>query len=605
MSSAATNPLFSSLDNIPNKQLGENGHVEYSWSHKPEELLTQIYFQLVRAKSQSETLDIRNKVDEVLQYSKREMSHDSPDYKTYQRVLINLYKMVGHTRDIEYKGERQLAYAQVWVWYKYYPELAFHLVRSFVHYIEDDDSNNSSKHQYGSWNDIKYMCDAVKVLNNNDEHHPLIDYAVTLLVEQLQKDIRTPDGNPISLAARHSPREKSSRYGWVFKRVAREMFPYRSTAVTSSSATEADKKSWMNLRKEVLSPLNRRLDTPQIKMAHGKKGEGRWDEIDFNTITSKTMRLYSKAWQNKTKTGDVRTCEDHRVACANNFTQHISAAVSGDVTKKVRGKRCNTYELVKDASEARDPACLGSATIETDRINLQWASNSENNKGLGNMIAIADVSGSMTVDNSIPLYNAVGLALRISEKASPAFRDRVLTFSSSPTWINLSDCKTFCEKVAKVSESTWSMTTDLHKAFRLILDGILESNMAPVDVENMILCVFSDMQFKSGSCHSDFDTMHKEVQKMFSTAGLESKYNKPYSVPHLVWWNLRMTTGFPTLSSTKNCSMLSGYNASLLNTFESKGVEALKDYTPCKMIYDILDEERYNMLDRKFTDIVL
>ena len=91
---------------------------------------------------------------------------------------------------------------------------------------------------------------------------------------------------------------------------------------------------------------------------------------------------------------------------------------------------------------------------------------------------------------------------------------------------------------------------------------------------------------------------------MFSTAGLESKYNKPYKVPHLVWWNLRMTTGFPTLSSTENCSMLSGYNASLLNAFESKGVDTLKDYTPCKMIYDILDEERYNMLDRKFTDIV-
>ena len=119
-SAASANPLFTSLDNIPNKQLGENGHVEYSWSHKPEELLTQIYFQLVRAKSQDETVDIRNKVDELLRYGKMATaSHSSPEYETYQRVLRYLYKMVGHTRDIEYKGERQLAYAQVWVWYMF------------------------------------------------------------------------------------------------------------------------------------------------------------------------------------------------------------------------------------------------------------------------------------------------------------------------------------------------------------------------------------------------------------------------------------------------------------------------------------------------------
>ena len=61
MSSPQQNPLFSALDIHTPKQLGENGHVEYTWSHNESELINQLYFQLVRAKTQSDTKDIREK----------------------------------------------------------------------------------------------------------------------------------------------------------------------------------------------------------------------------------------------------------------------------------------------------------------------------------------------------------------------------------------------------------------------------------------------------------------------------------------------------------------------------------------------------------------
>ena len=104
------------------------------------------------------------------------------------------------------------------------------------------------------------------------------------------------------------------------------------------------------------------------------------------------------------------------------------------------------------------------------------------------------------------------------------------------------------------------------------------------------------MQINSGGSFGD--TIMETVIKMFHDAGMASKYAAPYPTPHLVWWNLRKTTGFPTLSTMKNTTMLSGYNAALLNAFEGKGVEALKEYTPAKMIHDILSTERYKMLDR-------
>ena len=98
-------------------------------------------------------------------------------------------------------------------------------------------------------------------------------------------------------------------------------------------------------------------------------------------------------------------------------------------------------ELTKDACFVKL-----SETAEVDRINLQWESNKDNNKGLGNIIACVDTSGSMDCDDGLPIYNAVGLGIRCSEVTHDAFKHRVLTFSTRPQWITMHDKATFVEK---------------------------------------------------------------------------------------------------------------------------------------------------------------
>ena len=46
--------------------------------------------------------------------------------------------------------------------------------------------------------------------------------------------------------------------------------------------------------------------------------------------------------------------------------------------------------------------------------------------------------------------------------------------------------------------------------------------------------------------------------------------------------------------------MISGYSAAVLKSFEGKGIEALKEYTPEKMFVDMLEHERLACLDAKF-----
>ena len=103
----------------------------------------------------------------------------------------------------------------------------------------------------------------------------------------------------------------------------------------------------------------------------------------------------------------------------------------------------NTYELVKDAMQTSN-----TNKTEVDRINLQWEESGKKVKdNLGNIIAMADTSASMTSDECLPFYNSIGLSIRVSEKSSPAFQNRVLQFSTNANWFNFEGYNTFYEKV--------------------------------------------------------------------------------------------------------------------------------------------------------------
>jgi hypothetical protein len=304
------------------------------------------------------------------------------------------------------------------------------------------------------------------------------------------------------------------------------------------------------------------------------------------------MRKQSRAFANKTKKGEERSRVDDRVSCASNYVSHLDAAKSDPKNHKVHGRRCNVGELTKDA-------CLVklSETAEVDRINLQWESNKDNNKGLGNIIACTDTSGSMECDEGLPIYNAVGLGIRCSEVTHDAFKHRVLTFSTRPQWITLNDKATFVEKAKHVrNDSNWAGSTNIGAMFDLILNVILKNEIPPESVEDMILAIFSDMQIDHCGT-GDLNTLYDNISKKFKNAGLKSKFGVAYPVPHILFWNLRKTNGFPVLSTQKNVTMMSGYSSALLNVLSDKGMEGLKEFTPAKMLMDILDNDRYSILD--------
>ncbi len=614
---SASSCFVNAMDNSVNKRVGENGNFEHEWSHDEKEMIVQFYFQCVRI-NKDDTTKINNfmeRCNNILSNLKK--THKVPENKKDGLNLQNIpkkyfalqyfYKMIGHTRDIiSGKGERLLSYAQILVWYHHFPELAKFAFKTLVHNVNHDFSTNknSKEQQYGSWCDVKYFCNFVKN-TTHDYDHELIEYAISLLSEQLKRDIvNMKKCESVSLAARWTPKEKQANNSWIYKKLAFQMFPYVETAKDVETRHRATRKSYTALRSEIISPLNKYLDTVEIKMT---SDEGRWSEININSIPGKAHKKYQNAWKNMNKKGEVRYPKNEdRVTFAKKYTEHISNAVNGDKTAKIHGKTLNTYELVKDVLQTS----YMDKTI-VDRINLQWNESGEKiMSNLGNVVAMADTSASMTEDNCLPFYNSLGLSIRISEKANPAFKDRVLSFSTTPHWFKFEEEDTFYDKVNSMKEHINCASTDFEKALKMILDAVIKSELTPKEVSNVVLIVLSDMQINGfssseSSSHGYYgqnydNTMYERIKEMYSHAGLTSKYNTPFNPPHIVFWNLRKTKGFPTTSTQNNVTMISGYSDILLNNLFEKGTDSLKNYNPYNIVTHILNNKRYDCLSSYF-----
>jgi hypothetical protein len=609
--------------NIP-KKLNEKCHIELGWNDKSiSDLIVQFFFQLVRTDN---TSSLEEKLDMML----KKMKNNEFQYMKY---FSRLYKLTGQTRDIiSGKGEQQLAFMQIWVWYQHYPKMAEFAFLQMVILNEDE-----NMHPYGSWKDIKYFCKYVKE-RCNSQNHPLIDFALNISKNKLEREIDIykkyekdmahwnleRDGSEpikpnLSLISRWIPREKSS-FGWVFKKLAMKMNPqFIKTAVTSSARQKAKIKTYITLKKSLVI-LNKLIDTPQIKMCDKK---GRWAELNFNNVTTQTLRRNRRSIMNLNKNNTERSTKLDRIGCASNYEMHKAAAKSDPANFKIHGKRANVYEFVKDAIELdRSISILSdidnkkAEDSQIDSINMQWNSNKNNNKGLENIpiISMVDTSASMETNNCIPLYNAVGLGIRTSEVTHPAFRNRVLTFSNIPQWINLDDiADNFVKKVIRIKDNNqWAMNTNFYRALKMILDTIVENEIPPKDIEKMVLAIYSDMAIDPSWANYDSDntseyvqnenndlmnTMFDNIEKMYHEAGMRSKFCQPYIPPHVLFWNLRKTDGFPSKITQKNVTFMSGYNSVLLNNFCNKGMESLYEYNPLTMLDNMLDNPRFRSLE--------
>lgn len=566
--------FIGAMDNyIPALTKGEKGHSQYDWTDDSsksfsyfEETIQQISFQLVRTKTPKTVID---KYRDLLGALKARLEQGVEKCREYIIILI---KLCAQTRDIENgKGECSLAYHMVLAIGDVFPHICPHLFERFV-ILEID---GKSVHPYGSWKDVKYfsqLCREKSQLKMNS-------FIPNLVNGQLKKDETRPAP---SLLAKWIPRE-GSKYGWMFETLACDYFKnYMDTATTPEQKRKATTLCKMKYRK-LVSSLNKKLDTTQIKQCAEQ-----WKDIKPEKVTSVTLFRNKKAFLNINKKGEKRSYDHDRESCAYNFEEFLEDAKQGKV--EVKGKRIGLADFAKEALEIISKSRYTKLQSESDMLNLQWQSNSLQNGPLDNMVAMVDVSGSMDGD---PIHAAISLGIRVAEKSK--LGKRVMTFTSQPKWVNLTGIDNYIDMVAKLKDSDWGNNTNFAAALEMILEVIVAQKMTIAEVKEITLVIFSDMMIDSGD--KNYTSMYGMIESKYASAGMKV-HGEPYTPPHIIFWNLRSTHGFPNLSKQKNTSMLSGFSPLLLNLFCEKGVSCLENFTPWTMLKESLDHPRYNVLEK-------
>ena len=281
----------------------------------------------------------------------------------------------------------------------------------------------------------------------------------------------------------------------------------------------------------------------------------KWTEINYSHVPSRAMMVYRNAYKKQD---------------AERFNAFVESAVKGEV--KINSSTLWPHEVINQGNNM-------SAVQEA-----QW-------KQLPNMLEegvtvlpIVDTSGSMTWVKSVGKYMpddiATALGIYFADKQKSAFNGLLMTFSTSPNFVNISDCKSLEEKITKVSSMSVAGSTNVEAAFDLILSHAQKHSVPKEDMPSTLL-IMSDMQFNQGT--SGNPRAYKMAQKKFKAAG--------YECPRLVFWNLDIAgKNVPVKHNDDGACIVSGFSPNSL-----AGIMNAEKFDPMNVMLETLNNDRYNI----------
>lgn len=221
----------------------------------------------------------------------------------------------------------------------------------------------------------------------------------------------------------------------------------------------------------------------------------------------------------------------------------------------------------------------------------------------GNVLCVCDSSGSMTTSVSgsmTALDVCYALGIYCAEHCTGPFKDKYITFSNRPQYIDMSNAKSLIEKL-KISYSHSEVAnTNLEAVFDLVLQTAVDHKLKQEDIPTLV--ILSDMEIDQGA---DFGTRlygrnynaHKtalmeQIKKRYEAAG--------FNLPRTVWWNIASRSGTIPLQQNSETGIIlcSGYSQ---NTFK---MLASNKMDPYEVLLETLDVERYKVIEEIVKDVI-
>ncbi len=297
-----------------------------------------------------------------------------------------------------------------------------------------------------------------------------------------------------------------------------------------------------------------------------------WDAINFSHVPSVAAARYKKAFNRNTPKYGAYVAELMKDPKDRNIEVKVNASVA------------YPYDVLK----GRVNGYMKFDKTELDLIEAQWNA-LPNYVGDANILPLVDVSGSMT--SPAGGYNSksgvtcldvsVSLGLYLADKNKGKFKDTFLTFSGSPELLHLQG--NINQKIDQMVKSKWTMNTNIHAAFKKILDVAVKGGVPQEEMPDMVL-ILSDMQFDQ--CVSRDDSAIEMIARKYHEAG--------YKLPKVVFWNLNASYGnAPVKFDKSGTALVSGFSPAIVKPLLSGDLET---FTPESIMLKTIMDDRYKVL---------
>lgn len=392
--------------------------------------------------------------------------------------------------------------------------------------------------EYGRWDDLVSLIGISYCIDKR---------IASMILEQLAQDIIDCDNDkPISLLAKWLPSENAS------------------SKKTKALARYVIKLLRMSPRQYrlMLSKLRAHLNVVETQMCSNE-----WSEIDYEKVPSLANLKYKDAFMKH----DMERRLDYLSSVAKGESKlNMKVATPVDVVAKYRASRWNIGDF--------DPA-----------LELAW----KNLKDVlvEDTLVVADGSGSMLteVSGSISALDvANALAIYTSEHNSGVYKNKYITFSSKPQFVDFSDANSLHEKLQIAKKHSEVSNTNIEAVFNLILQTAVKNNIPQNQMIKNIL-IISDMEFDAAQkmWRNDDPVL---TQPLFDL--IKSRYsNAGYALPKLIFWNVNSRTKtIPLVENELGVALVSGFSQNVLRMVMTNNLN------PYDILIETITSPRYDTI---------
>lgn len=404
---------------------------------------------------------------------------------------------------------------------------------------------------YGRWDDLLYLFPNVLDLSDIDKVNQ--NYCSNIDQNTLDNAISNQK-LVVSLYGRQLIRDKSLMLMNCQTSLAAKWFCTENGSFNKKYGCFRILCSEMNLRprqlrKLYLTPLRKYIGIVERDMCTNN-----WGQINYSNVPKRAMGKLKAAFEK------------------NDATRFHEWKDSGG-NPLIFNEQSLPTELVKITR------LLGGNT--TKEVESHWAKISETIGLLGaitNSIAVIDTSESMTNHGFAPLDTAMAVGLLVARHGEKGYRNRVITFTDEPTFVDLEGCDNqLSNRWKQLRNIKWGGRVDLLKVFELILE---KANEAPdINIPDRVF-VMTDMDFENADL-ANTEKTYEAINDLFE--------GTTYDRPQIVFWNTSGRHDLPIQVDNHGTMLVSGVSPGLIKTVFSR-----RDCSVDDLVKSIVIDPRYD-----------